>query len=180
MLFKNKNNRFSSIAQCALCSMLLGWASAAVAHDEVKIAVVDLDYLVINSVQGKALAAQLAQFQSQVQAEAEALNQQAQKTRQQLTEHTATMNDSQRNELQQQYDALTTQIAGFRTDKMNEGQKMQQAGLQQIEKQLEPIFEQFQNENGYDLILNNVSGVVVMASDKVDITEQMIQLLNNQ
>ena len=63
---------------------------------------------------------------------------------------------------------------------MNEAQKMQQAGLQQIETQLEPIFEQFQNENGYDLILNHVSGVVVMASDKVDITEQLIQLLNNQ
>jgi len=47
-----------------------------------------------------------------------------------------------------------------------------------IEKQLEPIFKKIQEENGYDLILNNVPGVVVMANENVDITQLVVDRMN--
>ena len=42
-----------------------------------------------------------------------------------------------------------------------------------IEK-LQPVLDSVQSAGNYDLILNRALGVVVMASDKVDITDQVI------
>jgi Skp family chaperone for outer membrane proteins len=56
---------------------------------------------------------------------------------------------------------------------------MQSEGLREIEKQLEPVFEKVRDEGGYDLILNRVPGVVVMAGQRVDITQKVIDRLNS-
>ena len=39
-------------------------------------------------------------------------------------------------------------------------------------------FIQIRDQGGYDLILNNVPGVVVMAADRIDITQQVIDRFN--
>ena len=62
--------------------------------------------------------------------------------------------------------------------KQREGQKLQNDGLKAIEVKLEPVFKQIKDEGSYDLILNNAPGVVIMASDKVDITAKVIEMLN--
>ncbi len=66
----------------------------------------------------------------------------------------------------------------FRDDKQREGQKMQEESLREIERMLEPVFEQARQEMGLDLILNNVPGVVLMAGERVDITAMMIERFN--
>lgn len=55
--------------------------------------------------------------------------------------------------------------------------KMQQQGLKDIEKELEPVMKQIQTQHGFDLILNNTPGIVVMTSEKVDITQLVIETL---
>ncbi len=55
---------------------------------------------------------------------------------------------------------------------------MQEEGLMEIEKILQPVFQQVRDEMGFDIILNRVPGVVLMTSDRVDITPLLIQRLN--
>ncbi len=88
------------------------------------------------------------------------------------------LSEDKLNQLQKDYEDATIDIRRFQDDKQREGQKMQTEGLRVIEKQLQPVFEKIREEGGYDLIINNVAGVVVMANDKVDITPLVVERLN--
>jgi Skp family chaperone for outer membrane proteins len=144
----------------------------------IKIAVVDLDLIVSESPAGKALEAKLDSFQNQTRAEFEALNEKALSIRQRLTEGVNSLAPEELASLQKQFEDEQVKIRRLSDDKTREGQKMQSEGLQQIEKLLEPIFKSIRDENGYDLILNRVPGVVVMAGERIDITQQVIDRIS--
>jgi len=149
------------------------------AHDEVKIAVVNLDYIVANSPEGKSLQAKLENFQQLIQAEVEVKRKDVNSLRQRMVDGSNSLSQEQLNALQKQYEDIQISIKRYMDDKQREGQKMQNDGLKIIEASLEPVFNKIKSDNNYDLILNNVSGVVIMASDKVDITDTVIQILNS-
>ena len=45
-------------------------------------------------------------------------------------------------------------------------------------KMLKPIFEKIRDEEGYDLILDNSAGGVIMASQQINISEKVLAQLN--
>lgn len=161
---------------CALAGLLL--AGTAQGQDAIKIAVVDLEAVVAQSSSGKALQAKLEKFQQDVQVEADALAENARGIRTRMAEGANTLTAEKLAELQKQYEDETIKMRRLRDDKQREGQKMQAEGLREIERQLEPIFKQIQEQEGYDLIINNVPGVVVMANERVDITGMVVGRLN--
>jgi outer membrane protein len=153
-------------------------AGAAAAQDgAAKIAVVNLDYVVANSPAGKALQAQLEAFRTSVQAEAEKRAETARDLRRRIAEGTNTLSEDKLAELQRQYEDAQIDIKRYQDDKQREGQKMQSDGLKKIEEELEPVFTKVRDEGGYDLILNNVPGVVVMTSERIEITQKVIDRL---
>ncbi len=143
----------------------------------VKIAVVNLDYVVANSPGGKALQARLEQFQQQVIAEAGVIQNQARDIRQRIADGANTLSEDTLADLQRQFEDKQVSLSRLQDDKQREGQKMQTEGLQEIEKQLEPVFRQIRDEENYDLILNNVPGVVVMVGERVDLTQKVLDRL---
>jgi outer membrane protein len=165
------------VLAAALLTAALGTGAAAAQDGQVKIAVVNLDYVVANSPAGKALQAQLEAFRDSVQAEAETRAQTARDLRQRIAEGANTLSDEKLAELQRQYEDAQINIKRYQDDKQREGQKMQTDGLKKIEEELEPVFTKVRDEGGYDLILNNVPGVVVMASERIDITQRVIDRL---
>jgi outer membrane protein len=167
--------RFFAVA--TLIFLSVGIASAQEAP--IKIAVVDLELVVAQSPAGKALNAQLEKFQQQVQAEIESMGTKAKDIRQRVADGVNSLSEEKLAELQKQYEDEMIKIKRMRDDKTREGQKMQSEGLREIEKQLEPVFEKVRDEGGYDLILNRVPGVVVMAGQRVDITQKVIERLNS-
>lgn len=157
-------------------SVLLNGHSAVFgAGEPIKIAVVDLEALVARSAAGKKLQAQLESFKNQAQAEGETMAGKAREIQQQLVEGEKSLPAEKLQELQKQLEDAQIGIRRFRDDKQREGQKMQTEGLRQIEAQLKPVFEKVRDEGGYDLILNNVSGVVILANEKVDITARILE-----
>ena len=142
-----------------------------------KIAVIDLEAVVTQSPGGKALQQRLEKFQQEVQTQGEAMATQATELRKQLTEST-NLTPEQRTELNRKLEDQTNAIRRFRDEKQREGQKMQTEGLREIEAQLLPILEKFRDEGGYDLILNNVAGVVVLAHERINVTQAILQRLN--
>lgn len=146
--------------------------------DAIKIAVVDLDVVVAQSPAGKELNTRLEKFQSQVQAEIDTMTNRAKELRQRLAEGVNSLSEDKLAELQKQFEDEGIKMKRLKDDKTREGQKMQNEGLREIEKQLEPIFKQVRDEGGYDIILNRVPGMVVMASERVDITQKVIDRLS--
>ena len=109
--------------------------SLAQAHDGAKIAVVDLERVVILSPQGKALQSKLEKFQEDVRNEAEGMNKIAQDIRRKVQEGANSLSEDKLAELQRQFEDQSIKIRRFTDEKQREGQKMQQQGLKDIEKE---------------------------------------------
>ena len=173
-------SRFRRFGFAVLGAVLLTLAAPALAQDSspIKIAVVDLDVIVAQSKAGRELAEKLQGLQASAQAELDRMQKEAADLRTRIAEGANTLSDDKLAEMQKEYEDKMIAIRRYNDDKQREGQKMQQEGLQEIEKQLEPVFEKVRTENGYDLILNRVPGVVVMAGERVDITKKVIDTLN--
>ena len=170
--------RVSLLTTCAVlltCGILVAPADA---QEPVNIVVVDLERVVAQSAAGRALQDQLNVFQEQVKAEGEQKAEAARAIRQRIADGANTLTEDKLTQLQKDYEDATIDIRRFQDDKTREGQKMQAEGLREIERQLQPVFEKIRDEGGYDLILNNTAGVVVMANEKVDITDKVIEALN--
>ncbi|MEM7584630.1 MAG: OmpH family outer membrane protein [Acidobacteriota bacterium] len=161
-----------------LISPLFLAQSAEAQEKPVNIVVVDLERIVAQSAAGQALQEQLGKFQEEVKVEGESKAAAARDIRQRISEGANSLSEEKLNQLQKDYEDATIAIRRFQDDKQREGQKMQAEGLREIEKQLQPVFEAIRDEGGYDLIINNVPGVVVMANDRVDITQEVIDRLN--
>ena len=173
----NNNNNNFGVKQSIIVLFLLINLSLAQAHDGAKIAVVDLERVVILSPQGKALQSKLEKFQEDVRNEAESMNKISQDIRRKVQEGANSLSEDKLAELQRQFEDQSIKIRRFTDEKQREGQKMQQQGLKDIEKELEPVMKQIQTQHGFDLILNNTPGIVVMTSEKVDITQLVIETL---
>ena len=169
-----------SIARSAAIALLISFTLAPVVAQDapVKIAVVDVEVIVAESPQGKALQARLEQFQTQVQGDMQRMQNDAQAIQQRITDGANSLSDDRLAELNKELEDATIAIRRYRDDKQREGNKMQEEGLMGIEQVLQPVFAQVRDEMGFDLILNRVPGVVLMTSDRVDITPLMIQRLN--
>lgn len=142
-----------------------------------RIAVVDLDTVVAESPAGKALQKKLEAFQQQAKAELDALNSAAASIRQRATEGANSLSEEELANLQKQFEDKQIEMRRLQDDKQRQGQKMQNEGLAEIERLLGPVFEKVRAEGNYDLILNRVPGVVVMANPRIDITRQVIERL---
>ncbi len=166
----------------ALAVALLVAGSSAVAakaqEAPLKIAVVDLEYIVANSPAGKALSSRLQAFTDEVQAEVKSKRDAANQIGEQIRQGANTLSDERLTKLQQDLEDAQIAIKRYQDDKQREGQKMQADGLREIEEQLKPVFEEITAERGYDLILNNVPGVIVMAGPRADITQAVIDKLS--
>ena len=155
-----------------------GFQALAAQESAIKIAVVDLEQVFILSEPGKALQAKLQKFQTDVQAEGERMTEQANEIRKRATEGGQSLSDEKLAELQKELEDKTIEIRRFRDDKQRQGEKMKNEGLHVIETQLEPVFKALRDERDFDIILNSVPGIVVMATPKVDITEEIVKRLN--
>ncbi len=162
----------------ALALALGGAAGAAAQEKAINIAVVNLDYIVAQSPAGKALQAELEQFRQRIGAEAEVKAATARDLRTRMAEGANTLSEEKLAEIKRLYEDAQIEIKRYQDDKQREGQKMQADGLKGIEEELEPVFVKIRDEGGYDLILNNVPGVVVMVGERIDITAQVIEMLS--
>lgn len=171
--------RSLSFQLVAICLLFLALTAGTVSAQDtpIRIAVVNLDYVVTQAPAGKALQSKLEAFQQQAGAEAEGLNNQARELRQRLIDGANSLTEDKLAQMQKELEDKTIAIRRFRDDKQREGQKMQEEGLKEVESQLEPVFKAIRDEGGYDLILNNVPGIVVMVGERIDITQQVIDKL---
>ena len=145
---------------------------------QLKIAIVDLERVVAQSARGQELQQTLMQFEKDAQAEGEAMANKMRELRQRVADGANALSEDRLAELQKEYEDATIAMRRFQDDKQREGEKIQTEGLRAIEAELGPLFEQVQTELGYDLILNQVPGVVVFASEQMDISQILIDRYN--
>lgn len=167
------------VALVVLIALIVGWSGAALAQSDrpFTIAVVDMEAVVTNSLNGRQLSEELDAFRQSVGSEVERRQNEARAVQQQIADGANSLSPERLAELRRNYDQAVADLRRYGEEQQREGQRRQEAGLRAIEQQLEPVFEQIQAEAGYDLILNRAPGVVIMAGERADITEQVIRRL---
>lgn len=170
---------FRPLVAVALVAVAVLAVSAPVYAQErpIKIAVVNLDAVAARSPAGQALNRDLGSFQKQAQAEVDAGNEKIKDIQRQAAEGANSLSELRLSELQKNFENAQIALKRLRDDKQREGQKLQEEGLRKIEAEMKPVFEAIRDEEGFDLILNYVPGVVVMAGERVDITQKVIDRL---
>jgi Skp family chaperone for outer membrane proteins len=174
----SRGSRVSQICFLALTVFALGANQAFAQTAPAVVAVINLNQVVANSPGGKALSSRLEEFQQQAQRELGVLAGKAQDVRKQVAEGANTLTQEKVAELQKDYEDQQIAIRRLQESKQREAQKLQNEGLAEIEKQLKPVIEAVRVEGGYDLILNNAPGVIVLVGPRIDITKTVIDKLN--
>ena len=153
-------------------------ATPTLAQEEpFKIGVVNLDVIIAQSPGGKALHAQLETFREETLAQSEELKAKAQATQKEIDQGNGVLPEDTMLALKKQLEDSLINLRRHQEKKQREAQKIRSEGLNDIEKQLNPVFQEFQSEMGYDLILSNRSGLVLMAGERADITGKVLERL---
>ncbi|WP_419162639.1 OmpH family outer membrane protein [Candidatus Palauibacter sp.] len=167
----------------ALAVATIAWAPATLAAQAaeaedapLKIGVINVDAVALQSPAGQALRQQLTDFQAAVTAEL-----QTRQTAVQAIEERIGAADSlsidERRLLEREYQDALTDFQRYQQDKQEEATALQADGQNRIRAEIAPVIEGIQADLGYDLILNSTSNIIILFSDRMDITQLAIDRL---
>jgi outer membrane protein len=167
----------AAVAIAGLTGMaLLATATAApAAAQAVKLAVIDVQRLVTDSVAGKASLATLKKLQDDKVAQGKTRQDEIEQLRKRLNEGRLSLADDKIAELEKQLEEKITAIRRFQEDAERELNKSRDAAFAEIERKVAPLIEQAGREGGYTLIFNKFQSGLVFAVETADITDQIIQ-----
>ena len=136
-----------SFATTIIFLLIITWSNSLVAHDGAKIAVVNLEYVVAKSPEGKKMQTKLQNFQNEMQAKlseiktklADKKNEMNQISKK-IAEGSNSLSQENLTELEKQYEDLKISLRRFLDDKQRQTQKLQTESLRQVELSLVPVF----------------------------------------
>ena len=149
-------------------------ATAALAQAG-KVAVIDVQRLVTDSVAGKEALARLKKLQDEKIAEGKAKNDEVDSLRKRLNEGRLSLADDKISELEKQLEEKITGLRRFQEDAEKDFNKSREATFGEIERRVFPVIEQVGKEGGYTFIFNKFQSGLLYADDAADITNQIIQ-----
>ncbi len=149
-------------------------ATAALAQAG-KVAVIDVQRLVTDSVAGKEALARLKKLQDEKIAEGKAKSDEVDNLRKRLNEGRLSLADDKISELEKQLEEKITGLRRFQEDAEKDFNKSREVTFGEIERRVFPVIEQVGKEGGYTFIFNKFQSGLLYADDAADITNQIIQ-----
>lgn len=146
-----------------------------------KIAVIDVQKLVVESAAGKEAQGRVKKIVDSKEADSEKLQKELQALQQRLTDQGPSMTDDKREQLNKEYQEKGISYKRFQDDAQRQVQEAQQRELSDLEKRVLPVINTVGKEKGYTLIFNKFApGMLVYADDSVDITDDVLRRFNTQ
>lgn len=168
--------RLSAFLLCGVVA--LGFAAPVAGQASVKVAVIDVERILIESERGKAALQEIEALRRQKQEEGEARQQEITELRDRLSEGQLSLSQERLAELQKELEERVIALQRFQDDANRELSKKRNEVLDQIEKSVFPVINQIGQEGGYTLIFNKYNSGLVYADDAVDITQRVIERYN--
>jgi len=159
---------------CALAASALP-ALAQGAADDLKIAVIDTDQVVLASAAGKRAMTELDALRQEKTTQGEALSQQLQDVQRRLSEGRLSLSEERLADLQKEAEDKAIELRRFQDDANRELTKKRQEVLQQLDSKVMPVINSYGAEQGYDLIFRKFDSGLIFASEAVDITDEIIR-----
>lgn len=165
-----------AVAAIGVATLIIGAGSVTAQDSPVKIAVVDIDFIAVQSPAGQELAAEITALQTQYQAELTARQAEVDGIQARIAS-VDSANVAEQRVLQREYQDAVTSFQRYQQDIQAQAQTFQAEGLLRVREEIGPALEAIMREEGYDLILNTGNPAVLMSSERIDITQLVLDRL---
>ena len=146
-----------------------------------KIAVIDVQRLVVDSAAGKEAQGRVKKVIDAKQAESEKMQKELQGIQQKLADQGPSLTDEKREALNKEYQEKGISYKRFQDDAQREVQEAQQKELGELERRVMPVINEVGKEKGYTLIFNKYApGMLIYADDQIDITDDVLKRFNTK
>jgi outer membrane protein len=143
-----------------------------------KVAVIDVERILLESKRGKKALAEIDTLRKQKQQEKDSMQKEIADLRQKIKDGQLSLSEGKLADLKKQLEDKLIALQRFQDDAQRDLSKKRDDVLDQIEKSVFPVINKIGAEGGYTLIFNKYRSGLVYASDAVDITEQVIARYN--
>jgi len=141
-----------------------------------RIAVVNVDFVAVQSPSGQALQREIQALRDQYAAGLEERQQEVRRIEQRVAAADSLSADERRT-LEREYQDALTAVRRYQQDVQDRAQRMQNEGLAEIREEIGPVLEAVMEEQGYDLVLNAQDNAIVLSSERIDITRAVLERL---
>lgn len=166
----------TALAVAATAPAMAQDTPAAAQDAPLRIAVLDIDFVAVQSPSGQQLAAEIAAMRQQYGQELATRQAEVNDIQSQIAQ-VAEDDIEQQRVLQRRYQDALTAFQRYQQDVQAQAQQRQNEGLAKVREEIGPVIEAIMREEGYDLILNTANPAVVMSSERVDITQTVLERL---
>lgn len=164
-----------------LCAALLSVTPVfAQVSGGVKVAVIDVERILLESERGKAALAEIETLRAQKQEEGTTRQKEISDLRQRLADGRLSLSEDKLAELRKQAEDKMIALQRFQDDANRELSKKRDEVLKTIEDSVFPVINEVGKEGGYTLVFNKFSSGLVYADEAVDITSQVIERYNQR
>lgn len=163
---------FSAIAASASSS---GLSAQGAEGGGARIAVIDVQRLVLESKTGKEVLDRLKNLREQKTAEGEVLKQEITDLQERLEQGRLSLAEEKIADLEKQLEDKMIALRRFSDDADRQLQKEQEEAFARIENEVMPIISALGDEQGFTMIFNKFNSGLLFAVDEVDITDLVLQ-----
>jgi Skp family chaperone for outer membrane proteins len=143
-----------------------------------RVAVIDVQRLVLESAKGQVVLERLRNLTEQKQAEADAIQQEVRDLQAQVQAGRAALSEERLATLEKQLEDKIIEYQRFQDDAEREMQEEQAGAFAEIESEMMPIITQAGTDLQYTLIFNKFSSGLLYAKEEVDITDVILERYN--
>lgn len=146
---------------------------------EMRIAVIDEQRIFTESRVGREALDRLQRLQDEKLAEGQARQQEIERLRRRVAEGRLTLSEDRLSELQAELEEKLVAFRRYQDDVERQLERERTQTLSRIERQVMPIIERVGREQGINLIFNKFGSGLVYADEGVDITDLVIERVND-
>jgi len=157
-----------------LAALFVGTPATA----QTKLAVIDIQTVVTESNLGQQAQKELEGLQTSKRAALEAQGQELVEMRKKIEEGRLSLAPEKLAEMGEEYESKARALKRAEDDANRELQKRGEKLMGDIEQKVLPIIDQIGKAEGYTLIFNKFRSGLLFADDAIDITQQVIERLN--
>ena len=162
------------VSLCLLLSLLLATSSAAA---DLKVGVMNVQQVLVNSVSGKAAKEKFDEKMKNLQAKFKTEEQELVDMQKEIEKKSSAWSEETKQLKVREFQKKRRELQEKSEDARFELKTLQDNELAPILKALEGVVEKFGDQNGYTVILDSKAGVIFY-SEAVDITDQLVKELN--
>ena len=148
----------------------------AAGETPLRIGVINVDAVALQSPAGQALQQELVAFQEEVLVDLLARQETVREIEARIAEADS-LSVEERRVLERQYQDALTEFQRFQQDKQEEATVLQGEGQARIREEIGPVIAAIQSDLGYDLVLNSTSPIILFFSERIDLTQLAIERL---